>query len=178
MLSLYDSPRSQTSSIRDTFVNNLKQQVSRNPSLASVKEVGLFDEKSDISSDMFPFEPLEHVAYASKGIPAMTVTVASLDKVAHATRNRKYNIIDQDYCLCKLNKVMSVLNEAIAQTIMHPDLQIEGEIFGTEEMSSYNRQYLLQITRFFQNNSRAPWFIERDSPVSSEIFRLFQQTLL
>ena len=71
---------------------------------------------------MFPFDPLEHVSYANKGIPALTITVAPLEKVAHATRNRKYNIIDQDYCLCKLNKVMSLLNEAIAQTILHPDL--------------------------------------------------------
>ena len=112
---------------------------------------------------MFPFEPLEHVAYANKGIPALTLTVAPPEKIALATRNRKYNIIDQDYCLCKLNKVMSLLNEALAQTILHPDLEIDGEFFGTDDMAENDKEYLLQITRFFQNNSRAPWFIQRDS---------------
>ena len=93
----------------------------RDPSSVTVTEVGLF-EKTSISEDLFPFEPLEHVAYANKGIPALTVTVAPPEKIALATRNRKYNIIDQDFCLCKLNKLMSLLNEAMAQTILHPDL--------------------------------------------------------
>jgi len=58
-----------------------------------------------------------------------------------------------------------------------PDLQIEGELFGNEGILETDKAYLLQVLSFLSSQSRAPWFIERDSQFSSEIFRLLQQNL-
>ena len=88
------------------------------------------------------------------------------------TRNQKYSLMDQDLCSDKLAKVLSTLNEAVAQTIVSPDLQIEGELLSTEDMLPHDKAYLLQLLTFFSSNSRAPWFIQRDSLFSTEVFRL------
>ena len=85
--------------------------------------------------------------------------------------------MDQDLCSSKLAEVLFTLNEAVAQTIVSPDLRIEGELVGNEGMLRHDKEYLLQILTYLSSNSRAPWFIQRDSPLSTELFRLLQQNL-
>ena len=81
-LYIYDSAQSQQSSIRDSFVYNLKKLVGEDSFVKEAVEVGLFagDQQSP-RADLTPFEPLEHVAYAKKGIAALTVTVAPMENV-------------------------------------------------------------------------------------------------
>ena len=159
--------------MRDSFVHNLKKAVNGDSFIKEIVEVGVFL-RDEPASDLFPFEPLEHVAYSKRGIPALTVTVTPIEKVAKATRNQKYGLMDQDLCSSKLAKVLFELNEAIAQTIVAPDLKIEGELFGNEGMLQHDKEYLLQILTYLSSNSRAPWFIQRDSLLSTEVFRLLQ----
>lgn len=123
-LYIYDSKRSLQSSIRDAFVYNLKQESGRNPDIvASVIEAGLFEVTDDSSKK--EYVPFEHVAYASRGLAAITLTVRSPDRIPK-TRFEKFSILDTEMCLCKLSKLLFILNEAVAQTIVSPDLQIEG----------------------------------------------------
>ena len=69
--------------------------------------------------------PFEHYAYASKGLAALTLTVKKPDDIP-TSRFEKFSMLDTEMCLCKLSKLLFVLNEAFAQTIVSPDLQIEG----------------------------------------------------
>ena len=83
------------------------------------------DEDSRQSSNKLQggFVPFEHMAYASKGLAAITVTVR---KEPFQSRTQKYSVLDTHLCLCKLSKVLFLLNEAVAQTIVSPDLQIDA----------------------------------------------------
>jgi len=107
-LFIYDSARSSTSSVRDSFVYNMKKLVNEGKSdyLTKVIEKGVFDIHEDDQ-----FVPFEHVAYARKGIPAITIT---LKEEPYEHRYQKYSILDRDLCLCKLSRVLFTLNEAVA----------------------------------------------------------------
>ena len=118
-LYIYDSQRSSQSSIRDAFVYSLKQEVKRNPDVVtSVVETGVYEVQNE-------FVPFEHVAYATKGLAAITLTVKHPDNIPQS-RFEKFSVLDTEMCLCKLSKLLFLLNEAVAQTIVSPDLEIEG----------------------------------------------------
>ena len=67
------------------------------------------------------FVPMEHLAYASRNIPAITLTVRDPARMP-TYRASKFSMLDTDLCLCKLSKMIFLLNEAMAQTIASPDL--------------------------------------------------------
>ena len=75
--------------------------------------------------------PLEHMAYASKGLAAITLTVRDPESGVPTKLMDKFSVLDTDLCLCKLSKLLFLLNEAMAQTIASPELAIEGQFFGT-----------------------------------------------
>ena len=74
-----------------------------------------------MAEDSKEFVPFEHLAYASKGLAAITLTVRSPDSIPKS-RFEKFSLLDTEMCLCKLSKLLFILNEAVAQTIVSPDL--------------------------------------------------------
>jgi hypothetical protein len=54
-----------------------------------------------------------------------------------------------------------------------PDLQLEGELLGHSDLTPSEKGYLKHILTFLQAQSRAPWYLERGSPLNTELFRLF-----
>lgn len=171
-LYVYDSKKSQNSSVRDALVYSLREEAGRNENaVAGIVEHGIIPEDETMS-----FVPYEHLAYAQKGIPAITLTVKSPESTTTSYFN-KFSILDTELCLCKLSKLMFMLNEAIAQTIVSPDLQVEGQFFGTSGIAKSDKMYLKQVMRFLSSNSRAPWLIERGSDFSKELFRIFDENL-
>ena len=106
---IHDSKRSFSSSIRDSFVFSLKQEAERNPEI-----VGKIIEKGVLEKDeqnKNAFVPFEHMAYASKGLPAITLTVR---ENPFTSRTEKFSVLDTHLCLHKLSKLLFLLNEAIA----------------------------------------------------------------
>ena len=57
--------------------------------------------------------PYEQIAYASKGLAAITLTVRN-PEMAPRTVAEKYSILDTNMCLCSLSKLLFILNEAMA----------------------------------------------------------------
>ena len=57
--------------------------------------------------------PFEHLAYASKGLAAITLTVKHPDSLPKSTFE-KFSVLDTEMCLCKLSKLLFLLNEAVA----------------------------------------------------------------
>lgn len=106
------------------------------------------------------------MVYASKGLAAITLTVR---EQPYGSRTEKFSVLDTHLCLCKLSKVLFLLNEAVAQTIVSPDLQVSGQFFGSEGIKPAEKAYLRQILSFMSSTSRAPWFLERGSLASSEL---------
>ena len=121
-LYIYDSKRSYQSSIRDAFVYSLRNEANRNPDIvAQVIETGVYEQEENSKE----YKPFEHLAYASKGLAAITLTVRRPDNLPQNSFE-KFSVLDTEMCLCKLSKLLFLLNEAVAQTIVSPDLQIEG----------------------------------------------------
>ena len=117
-LYIYDSKRSRSSSIREAFVYYLRQEANRRPDIVtSVVDTGVY-ELEEGSKDFVPFE---HIAYASKGLAALTLSVKSPDNIPKS-RFEKFSVLDTEMCLCSLSKLLFLLNEAVAQTIVSPDL--------------------------------------------------------
>ena len=168
-LYVLDSKRSATSSIRDAFVHSLKIGVAASESVGQVIEQGVFSQAEDTK-----FVPYEHIAYASKGFAALTLTVR---EKPYSSVSAKFSVLDTHLCLCKLSKVLFLLNEAIAQTVVSPDLKVSGQFFGSEGISKTDKAYLRQILNYLEASSRAPWFIERGSFLNKELFRLFDENL-
>ena len=79
----------------------------------------LEDETATIVTSGASFVPFEHMVYASKGLAALTLTVR---EQPYKSRSEKFSVLDTSLCLCKLSKVLYLLNEAVAQTIVSPDL--------------------------------------------------------
>lgn len=71
------------------------------------------------------------MAYARQGITAITLTVRDPERTP-TSRFDKFSVLDTNMCLCKLSKLLFILNEAFAQTIVSPELSIEGQFFGTD----------------------------------------------
>ena len=135
-LHVYDSYRSSKSSIRDAFVHSMRGLLESGASeyLTDVVEWGVLD-----AGQVSDFVPFEHIAYAKKGITAITI---SLRDKPYQSREEKFSLLDRDLCLCKLSKVLFTLNEAIAQTIVAPDLGIEGELLGSGGILPEDKMYL------------------------------------
>ena len=150
----------------------LRKQVEANPEVvSSLVEVGVTEQPAEGN-----FVPMEHLAYASRSMPALTLTVREPNRMA-TTRATKFSILDTELCVCKLSKLLVILNEAVAQTIASPDLQIDGLFFGSDGMKMSDKMYLKQVTRYLSANSRAPWHLERGSNVHRELLRIFGENL-
>jgi len=105
-LYVHDSERSKQSNVRDAFIYSLRQQVSASGSvIAELVEVGASDQAQQ------GFTPYEHLAYAEKGLAALTLTVR---ESAPKSRSVKFSLLDTELCLCKLSKLLFLLNEAMA----------------------------------------------------------------
>ena len=115
-LYVYDSQRSHQSNIRDAFVYSLKQEVDRSPDvIANLVELGVTPTiNSNDSEQKLSYMPLEHLAYASKGLAAITLTVRDPENGVPTKLMDKFSVLDTDLCLCKLSKVLFLLNEAMA----------------------------------------------------------------
>lgn len=59
------------------------------------------------------FVAMEHLAYASRNIPAITLTVRDPARMP-TSKSSKFSLLDTDLCLCKLSKMIFLLNEAMA----------------------------------------------------------------
>lgn len=95
----------------------LKKLVEANPEVvSSLVEVGVTEQPEEGK-----FVSMEHLAYASRSMPAITLTVREPDRMANS-RATKFSILDTELCVCKLSKLLVILNEAVAQTIASPDL--------------------------------------------------------
>ena len=70
-----------------------------------------------------------------------------------------------------------MLNEAVAQTIVSPDLHTSGQFFGSDGIKKSDKQYLRQVLAYLSQSSRAPWLIERGSSLNRELYRLFSENL-
>ena len=55
--------------------------------------------------------PFEHVAYAEKGIPAITLSIRDVDN--QSIPIQKFSVLDRELCTCKLMSVLDILSEAI-----------------------------------------------------------------
>lgn len=60
--------------------------------------------------------PFEHVIYAEKGIPAITLSAKNHPEMQ--TPIQKFSILDREMCTCRLLSVLDVLSETILQTIV------------------------------------------------------------
>ena len=63
----------------------------------------------------------EHIVYAEKGIPSLTLSAAKQQE--HESAIHKYSILDRDLCTFKLASVLDVLSEALMQTIAIEDVR-------------------------------------------------------
>ena len=86
--------------------------------ISEVVEMGVLDQEDNAN-----FTSFEHLAYASKGLAAITMTVRKPEQTP-MSHVEKFSVLDTDLCLCKLSKLLFILNEAVAQTIVSPDLQV------------------------------------------------------
>jgi len=136
-LYVHDSERSSQSSVRDAFISSLRQQVeTSSDTVAGLVEVGVYE-----IPEAGKFMPMEHLAYASRNVPAITLTVRDPSRMP-TSRTSKFSLLDTDLCLCKLSKLMFLLTETMAQTIASPDLQIQGQFFGSEGIKKSDKMYL------------------------------------
>lgn len=111
-LYVYDSKRSSQSSIRDAFIYSLRQGVSASPDIvSSVVEQGILELDEENGSIVDSFVPFEHMMYASRGLAAITLTVRERP---YMSRTEKFSVLDTHLCLCKLSKLLFLLNEAVA----------------------------------------------------------------
>ena len=144
-LYIHDSKRSVSNNYRDAFVTNLKKQIKGQTEVISeIVELGNTQpsDEDDEESNKSQYIPYEHIAYASKGLAAITLTVKDPERTP-TSRFDKFSTLDNtEICLCKLSKLLFVLNEAMAQTIVSPDLGVEGQFFGNDGMKAADKQYL------------------------------------
>ena len=54
----------------------------------------------------------------------------------------KFSITDTEMCVCKLSKLLFILNEAMAQTVVSPDLGVDGQFFGNDGIKMSDKLYL------------------------------------
>jgi len=111
--------------------------------------------------------PFEHIVYGDKSVPALTITAK---KQVYKSVVEKFSLVDQDLCVCKLSTALEVVAEALARTLVADEFQ--SRLAGTMAVTKEEKAYMRHARDFLKANSRAPQFIERDSPVSLELFRL------